>query len=217
MLRAFDTVADDLGEAGYQTRWGRPFPATNWKVSGRPGAERSSPHRGRPPTEPTTSSHRSVILDASDTALPPLPAPAIIRLPCHVELCVHLDGSTYSAHVIEIGSRARTLPAPPHIVWDSLVEPHRPETHPWLSLLADEVEPRVLTAQKPSHATWSSLWPSRPHDQIHFTLTASPDGGTLLRFTLLTPDEAPDQSKTGHLRKRLNQLLFADLRYSYGH
>ncbi|WP_328649103.1 hypothetical protein OHS58_18020 [Amycolatopsis sp. NBC_00348] len=26
MLRAFDTVADDLGEAGYQTRWGRPFP-----------------------------------------------------------------------------------------------------------------------------------------------------------------------------------------------
>ncbi|MEV6875242.1 hypothetical protein [Amycolatopsis sp. NPDC051128] len=26
VLRAFDTVADDLGEACYQTRWGRPFP-----------------------------------------------------------------------------------------------------------------------------------------------------------------------------------------------
>lgn len=26
VLRAFDTVADDMGEAGYQTRWGRPFP-----------------------------------------------------------------------------------------------------------------------------------------------------------------------------------------------
>jgi hypothetical protein len=33
---------------------------------------------------------------------------------------------------------------------------------------------------------------------------------------LLTPGQAPDVSKTGHLRKWLNQLLFADLRYSYG-
>jgi len=83
-------------------------------------------------------------------------------------------------------------------------------------LLADEVDPRVLAAEKHSHAAWSSLWPSRPNDQVHFTLTASGDGGTLLRFTLLTTDEAPDQSKTGHLRRRLNQLLFADLRFSYG-
>ncbi|MEV7045674.1 hypothetical protein [Amycolatopsis sp. NPDC051061] len=83
-------------------------------------------------------------------------------------------------------------------------------------MLADEVDPRVLAAEKPSQVVWSSLWPSRPDDQVHFVLTASRDGGTLLRFTLLTPDEAPDQSKTGHLRRRLNQLLFADLRYSYG-
>jgi hypothetical protein len=40
---------------------------------------------------------------------------------------------------------------------------------------------------------WSSLWPSRPHDQVQ-----------------------PDQSKLGHLRKRLNHLLGADLRFSYG-
>lgn len=26
VLRAFDTVVDDLGEVGYQTEWGRPFP-----------------------------------------------------------------------------------------------------------------------------------------------------------------------------------------------
>jgi hypothetical protein len=84
-------------------------------------------------------------------------------------------------------------------------------------LLADEVDPRVLATEKPGQVVWSSLWPSRPDDQVHFALTASRDGGTLLRFTLLTPDEAPDQSKTGHLRRRLNQLLFADLRYSYGH
>ena len=39
---------------------------------------------------------------------------------------------------------------------------------------------------------------------------------TSLTFTLLTPDDPPDQSTTGHLRYRLNHLLFADLRYSYG-
>jgi hypothetical protein len=26
VLRAFDTLVDDLGEAGYQAQWGRPFP-----------------------------------------------------------------------------------------------------------------------------------------------------------------------------------------------
>ena len=70
-----------------------------------------------------------------------------------------LAGSTYSARVIEIGSRARTLPAPPPVVWDSLVEPRRPGTRPWLHLLADEVEPRVLAAEKPGRVVWSSLWP----------------------------------------------------------
>jgi hypothetical protein len=118
--------------------------------------------------------------------------------------------------VIEIGSRERTLPAPPSVVWASLVEPRQPEARPWLDLLPDEVEPTVLAADQCSRVVWSTLWPSRPNDQIHFALTASRDGGTSLRFTLLSPDEHPDQSKTGHLRWRLNRLLFADLRYSYG-
>ncbi|GAB3960113.1 hypothetical protein GCM10029978_008550 [Actinoallomurus acanthiterrae] len=117
--------------------------------------------------------------------------------------------------MIEIGSRARKLPAPPSVIWESLVEPHRQGTRPWLNLLSDEVEPRVLDAEKPNRVVWSSLWPSRPNDQVHFELTAV-GGETSLKFTLVTPDEAPDQSKTGHLRRRLNHLLFADLRFSYG-
>lgn len=117
--------------------------------------------------------------------------------------------------MIEIGSKARTLPAPPSAVWDSLVELRRPGARRWLVLLSDEIEPKVLKAEKPNLVVWSTLWPSRPNDQVHLELSDMA-GETSLRFTLLTPDEAPDQIKTGHLRKRLNHLLFADLRYSYG-
>lgn len=122
---------------------------------------------------------------------------------------------SYPAGVIEIGSRARKLPAPPSIVWESLTEPRRRGARPWLNLLPDEVDPRVLEAERPVRVVWSSLWPARPKDEIHFALAAV-GTETLLRFTLLTPDDPPDQSKTGHLRRRLNELLFADLRYSYG-
>ncbi len=115
----------------------------------------------------------------------------------------------------EIGSRARKLPAPPSVVWESLVEPDRPRTRPWLVLLDDEVAPRILSAEKPRLVVWSSLWPRRPDDEVHLDLTAV-GAETSLRFTLLTPDELPDQSTTGHLRHRLNHLLFADLRLSYG-
>ncbi|MFE7800815.1 hypothetical protein [Nocardia sp. NPDC057440] len=118
--------------------------------------------------------------------------------------------------MITLGSRARRLPAPPHVVWDSLTQPRRPATRSWLDLLPDEVEPSVLEAQRPGSVVWSSLWPSRPADRVHFELTAVRNGETLLRFTVLTSDEAPDQSKVGHLRRRLNHLLFANLRLSYG-
>ena len=40
--------------------------------------------------------------------------------------------------------------------------------------------------------------------------------GTNLRWTLLVDEPAPDDSLTGHLRKRLNRLINASLRYSYG-
>lgn len=115
----------------------------------------------------------------------------------------------------EIGSRARKLPAPPAVVWESLTDPRRPGARPWLNLLPDEIDPRVLETERPTRVVWSSLWPSRPRDRVHLELTAV-HGETLLRFTLLTPDDLPDQSKTGHLRRRLNELLFADLRFSYG-
>ncbi|MFB7716778.1 hypothetical protein [Nocardia sp. NPDC056100] len=118
--------------------------------------------------------------------------------------------------MIEFGSRARKLPASPTAVWESLTQPRRAGARPWLNLLGDEVEPRILRAEEPRTVVWSSLWPSRPDDEIRFELSATPSRETLVRFTLLTPGAAPDASKAGHLRRRLNVLLFADLRYSYG-
>ncbi len=108
------------------------------------------------------------------------------------------------------------MPAPRHIIWQSLTQPRRPQARPWLNLLSDEIEPGILAVDEPTRVVWTSLWPSRPDDQVHFELTTVRDAETLLRFTLLTPGRAPDPSKTGHLRRRLNQLLFADLRTSYG-
>ena len=121
----------------------------------------------------------------------------------------------YAATVREIGARSRKLPAPQAVVWDSLMVPAEPTARPWLNLLEDEVAPRVVFARKPDEITWSSLWPSRPNDTVHLTLSTV-GSETLLKFTLLTPGELPDSSKTGHLRRRLNYLLFADLRFSYG-
>jgi hypothetical protein len=121
----------------------------------------------------------------------------------------------YLGGVIEFGSKARKLPAPPPIVWESLATPHMPGARPWLHLLPDEIEPTILASEKPVSVLWSSLWPSRPNDQVHLSLTGA-GNETLVRFILRTPDDPPDASKTGHLRRRVNHLLFSDLRYSYG-
>jgi hypothetical protein len=121
----------------------------------------------------------------------------------------------YAGKVIELGSRTRKLPAPPSIVWGSLVDPDQPRARKWLHLLADEVKPKILEATEPVLVVWSSLWPSRPRDRIRLELSLV-GTETALKFTLLTPDEPPDSSELRRLGHRIGQILFADLRYSYG-
>jgi hypothetical protein len=87
--------------------------------------------------------------------------------------------------VLEVGSRARDLPAPV-----------------------------IAEGGSGAQVVWSSLWSSRPDARIRFDLTAS--SGTYLRWTLLVDEPAPDASKLGHMRKRLNVLINANLRYSFG-
>ena len=63
---------------------------------------------------------------------------------------------------------------------------------------------------------WSSLWEKRPDARVRFDLTPDGAAGTLLRWTLFVEEPLPDPSLLGHLRKRLNELINANLRYTFG-
>lgn len=115
----------------------------------------------------------------------------------------------------EIGRRRRNQPAPPHIVFEALTDPDRPGPRHWLDLLDDERAPRVLHADA-AKVTWSSIWIKRPDAVIEFDLPPDGSGGTELCWTLLVDDPEPDPALVGHLRRRLNVLINAELRGSFG-
>jgi hypothetical protein len=118
---------------------------------------------------------------------------------------------------LEAGSRKRNQPAPPRIVFRALTD--RDPTRPWLDLLdvTDEQRPRLIAADDPSLAVWSSLWTKRPDAIVRIDLPAdSSKHGTDLRWTLLVDEPTPDAALLGHLCKRLNQLINANLRYTFG-
>lgn len=75
----------------------------------------------------------------------------------------------------------------------------------------------VLESQEPGRVVWSSLWPQRVDARITFELPqGGPGEGTDLRWTLTVEAPAPDESLTGHMRKRISTLIHANLRYTYG-
>jgi hypothetical protein len=119
--------------------------------------------------------------------------------------------------VIEVGSRRRNQPAPPLVLFEALTRPDRDPTRRWLELLPDEQRPRIVEVNEPDLVIWSSLWPQRPDALVRFDLPL--DGhrsGTELRWTLLVDEPAPEDTLLGHIRKRLNQLIDANLRYTFG-
>ena len=117
--------------------------------------------------------------------------------------------------MIELAARAKTLPPPPHVLWAALVEPHAPRARPWLEVRDDETEPRVVESHEPDLVVWSSLWPDRPHDRIELRITAH-GVESRLAFRWLGPEPGPDDAVLGGRRHRLNELLWAELRYSFG-
>jgi hypothetical protein len=115
----------------------------------------------------------------------------------------------------EYGRRTRSMPPPPHVLWDDLVALKSEGTRAWVRLLYDEVVPTVLHGERPGLVVWSSLWSKRPDDVV--VLELSPRSSeTDLTFRLLSPGDPPDQALSGHIRKRMNELLHRDLRFTYG-
>jgi hypothetical protein len=114
-----------------------------------------------------------------------------------------------------IGSRKRNQPAPPWAIFEDLCAPNRNPAKPWLQLLDDEIAPTVVESHRPDTVVWTSLWVKRPDARVHFDPPAG-GGGTDLRWTLYVDEPVPDQSLIGHMRKRMNELINANLRYSYG-
>ncbi|HEX4864433.1 MAG TPA: hypothetical protein VFV02_10185, partial [Acidimicrobiales bacterium] len=88
---------------------------------------------------------------------------------------------------------------------------------PWLVLLDDEVAPRIMEKSEPDSVVWSSIWKRRPDAVIRFDLARDGGGyGTELRWTLEVEEPVPDEALLGHMRKRINELINANLRYTFG-
>ena len=124
--------------------------------------------------------------------------------------------SSYALNVIEAGRRKRNQPAPPRFVFEALTQPNRDSSRFWLLLLDDEVPPLVIEAVEPHLVVWSSLWIKRPDAQVRFDLSSDGGLGTALCWTIMVDDQLPDPPLLGHIRKRMNFLINASLRYSFG-
>ena len=59
---------------------------------------------------------------------------------------------------------------------------------------------------------WSSIWNERPDALVRFDLRSDGTTGTDLCLTLFLAKPLPEPSLLGHMRKRLNQLINANLR-----
>ena len=118
--------------------------------------------------------------------------------------------------MLDAGSRIRSQPPPPAILFAALTEPDQDPARPWLRLLDDEQPPRILADERPHLVVWSSLWTKRPDALIRFDIASDGGAGTKLRWTLLVAEPMPAPPFLRHLRKRLNELINRDLRLSFG-
>ncbi len=109
-------------------------------------------------------------------------------------------------------SRSKTQPPPAWAIYQALHDPVADQARrEWLNLRDGELPPRVLQAVFPSLVIWASLWPDRPDDQIRFDIEDQ-----RLTWTLLGEASDEDEERLDQLRYRLNVLINADLRYSFG-
>src|SRR3954451_5389198 len=110
----------------------------------------------------------------------------------------------------EVATTEKTQPPPPHIVWQTFVDPATTGPRVWLRIGPDERRPKVLESRPTDLVLWSSLWGDRPRDQIRFDISTDGLGGSRLRWTLLTYRSEPDAEQLAQMRHRLNHLINAE-------
>ena len=109
-------------------------------------------------------------------------------------------------------SRSKAQAPPAWAMYEALSDPEQDQARrEWLHLRDGEVAPRVLEAVRPALVVWSSLWSDRPEDQIRFDIEDQ-----RLTWTLLGEATEADGPRLDQLRHRLNVIINADLRYSFG-
>ena len=104
---------------------------------------------------------------------------------------------------------------PPKYVFEALTQPHRDPHRHWLQLLDDEVEPKIVEPSEYDVVVWSSIWRMHPHACVRFELESAGGGGTQLRWILMD-EEDPGPAPVGHMRERIQQLINAELRFTFG-
>ncbi|MHA4854936.1 hypothetical protein L1080_036320 [Rhodococcus sp. MSC1_016] len=87
---------------------------------------------------------------------------------------------------------------------------------PWLILHTDEQPPTIAEAVEPNLVVWTSIGPWRPHARIRFDITGLPRGGSTLSWTLIVDEPVPDGETTVRMRKRVNEFINANLRFTFG-
>lgn len=101
------------------------------------------------------------------------------------------------------------------MVFEAITQPDRDPIRQWLVMHEDEQRPDVIDAVEPNLVVWSSLWPWRPDARIRFDITGGP-WGTMLHWTLSVDDPVPDDDTIVRMRKRINELINANLRFTFG-
>jgi hypothetical protein len=97
-------------------------------------------------------------------------------------------------------------------IYEALSDPLADQTRrEWLDLRDGELPPRVVQAIFPSLVVWASLWPDRPDDQIRFDIEDQ-----RLTWTLMGEAADEDEERLDQLRYRLDVMINADLRTSFG-
>lgn len=115
----------------------------------------------------------------------------------------------------KVASRRRSQPPPARFLFEALIDPHREPVRHWPDLRDNEIEPRIIEAVEPELVVWSSIWPDRPDAIIRFDIEAVGNSTTLC-WTLFVEDRVPTESEVVRLRKRINTLINANLRFTFG-